>query len=138
MPFFIMIIAPGKRDSILKQLIEQAPHMVKTIHPDTLAAEAGINERSIKALLQQFEKRGLLRMQERAGGKLQIQLLPEAGDYLLRGGYLGEFQHMEHLADELKNELNSIAGLIPAEKYERIMLTVASIVEATAAYKTYP
>jgi hypothetical protein len=127
------MINPEFEDRILKYLIDNVQSMDMVFNIHEFAKELDVNIKIIDIVFVHFEEKKLIEYYPMIGGKTKINLKAKGLDYYLGGGHLGEIQNIEHEVKKLKNEIESIAPLLPKTKFAELINTTDSVIKYFAA-----
>ncbi|GAC1422397.1 MAG: hypothetical protein NVS9B7_09500 [Flavisolibacter sp.] len=128
---------PDLKDKVLKYVILRATDSLMEGSLEDFAREFEISSNVTEAILRQFHRKGLIEFEPFMGGNFYIRVAPEAHDYLLMGGHLGEFEFLEMQIQKLKNDLYAFETSIPKDKFDDIIKTANIILTAASTFHQF-
>jgi hypothetical protein len=131
------MISPTLKDDLLKYMIASSPDMQFAGNRNELAEQFNTSKEVIKAILEQFHKKGYIQYRPFRLGQFQCGVTADAHDYILKGGHTGEFEFLEMQIQKLKNELYAFESAIPQEKFSNAMATINLILAAATSYRSF-
>ena len=99
------MITPKLKDDILQYLVNNSPEMSITGGYAEIAAQFETNKEIVNSIIKQFEEKGFIKYNPLDMSHFHAIIRASAHDYILKGGYLGEFEYFERQVQKLSNML---------------------------------
>jgi hypothetical protein len=121
---------PALKDELLQKLIDQP------VRSQIMASEStfGIKQDILSSLIRQFDRRGLVTIQQTFGyGLHSIRVEVDADEFLLRGGFTFEEEVLKVELTKLKLEVQNLRNQVDSTTYNKLVAGIAAIAAAWTA-----
>ena len=117
------MITPIIKDNILEMLVSDCPNMSYSGSLESMSQKFSQPEEVVNQILDQFDRKGLIKYRPFMGGSFSISIKVDAHDYFLSGGHVGEYEILslektmdKNKFDKLTTSINTIFNFFTAVK----------------------
>jgi hypothetical protein len=126
------LITPQLKDKILNDIVNEGI-VVQPYDVDKCANNYDLDDKELNAILEQFEKKELIKITPDFGDAITLNVKVNAHDYLLHGGFTAQEELLAKNLEKLLLEIESLKPSMP-EKVSTITNIAANIATAMGLF----
>lgn len=116
-------------------LVSDCPNMSYSGSLESMSQKFSQPEEVVNQILDQFDRKGLIKYRPFMGGSFSISIKVDAHDYFLSGGHVGEYEIMDLELNKLKTEILSLEKTMDKNKFDKLTTSINTIFNFFTAVK---